>query len=94
MSNWSLIYVFLADNEYGNELMTQIAKDTFNQFPNDPNLVVYVVEHAGWFLAFNRDLNIVGTANDSAILSHEAKRFLNKLQGNPNYLPEIRRNAA
>lgn len=66
-------YIRLNSNEWGNERMRQKAR---RAFAADPDLDhVTVIEHAGWFLEFNRDLVIVGTANDMAILSEEARQW-------------------
>jgi GH15 family glucan-1,4-alpha-glucosidase len=68
--------IHCADNEWGNEVMLQLAKE---RFAADPTLdIVEVYEHGGWFLAWNRDLVCVGTANDMARLSPEARSFLKK----------------
>jgi hypothetical protein len=56
----------MGDNEWGNELMYQIAREYFEQNPDAD--FVEVREHAGWFLGFRRDLSVWSTANDSARL--------------------------
>lgn len=61
-----LLTVNLASNEYGNELMKQVADE---HFAADPTLdVVEVHEHGGWMLAWNRAGVTVGTANNTARL--------------------------
>lgn len=56
-----------ADDEWGNEIMRQIA---IERFAKDPSIdIVEVREHAGWHLSFNRNMDVVGTANDMAQLS-------------------------
>lgn len=53
-----------ASSEWGNRIMQEIAKE---RFAKDPSLdVVEVYEHAGWSLAWNRDGEIVASANDMA----------------------------
>lgn len=64
----------MADDEWGNELMRQIAAERFEK---DHTLhVVEVHEHAGWYLSFNRDGEIVGTANDAAVISEPTRRWI------------------
>lgn len=58
--------IHLADNEWGNELMQQIAMEHFSQHPDCQ--FVEVREHAGWFLCWRRDMSCWGTANDMARL--------------------------
>ena len=54
--------IFLGPNEWGNDLMRQVAREAF---ATDASLdAVQVNEHAGWHLTFLRDGTIVGTAND------------------------------
>ena len=60
------LFVYLADNEWGNETMRTIAAEAFAQ---DAALqFVEVHEHAGWYLGFRRNLSIYCTANDMARL--------------------------
>jgi hypothetical protein len=59
--------VFLADNEWGNTIMREIAGEWFRDHP-DCNFV-WVYEHAGWSLVYHRSGQIVGTANDAAIMN-------------------------
>ena len=97
------INVHLADDEFGNALMEQIARALIDANP-DKNLLVTVYEHAGWFLQYvkhPRDLTrllIVGTANDMAVLSLEAEQYIHRLRQAEAeqdldlvILPEIRR---
>jgi hypothetical protein len=86
--------IFLADGEYGNEKMKQVASEAFAKRPEEQGkvLVVEVHEHAGWYLTYLRDGTIVGTANDMASFSDEAKRFHAAAKGATyEYLPSIRR---
>lgn len=57
-------YVFLADSEWDNETMRQVALDWFNKHPDCEFVLVY--EHAGWELGFRRDLTCWASANDCA----------------------------
>ncbi len=73
------LWIYLGPNEWGNELMLQVAKEAFI---NDISLdAVQVYEHGGWFLTFLRDGTIVGTANDQANLSDKAIEFLRSIYG-------------
>src|SRR5271166_1672001 len=73
------LWIFMGPNEWGNELMRQLAREAF---ATDASLdAVQVNEHAGWFLTFLRDGTIVGTANDQAHLDDKATEFLNRIYG-------------
>jgi hypothetical protein len=70
----------LADDEWGNELMTQLAAESLA----DPHygtyqpLVVSVFEHAGWWLEFallEDRTTAVASANDLAMFREAAGRF-------------------
>jgi hypothetical protein len=63
----------LADNEWGNTLMEEVAREFFRDHPELDPLEVEVIEHAGWHLTFLRDLTIADTANDMACLDGRAK---------------------
>ena len=66
--------IFLGPNEWGNDLMRQVAREAF---ATDASLdAVRVNEHAGWYLTFLRDGTVVGTANDQAHLDDKATEFL------------------
>jgi hypothetical protein len=56
--------IHLADNEWGNEVMWQVALDWFGDHPDCEFVEVY--EHAGWYLGFRRDGGVWCTANDMA----------------------------
>lgn len=58
--------VHLADDEWGNDTMSNVARDFFSGNPSC--LYVQVFEHGGWMLGFRRDLSIWNTANDMARL--------------------------
>ena len=62
----TLDLIFLADNEWGNQLMREVAQEWFAAHPDSAFVTVY--EHAGWTLTFHRaDLECVGSANDQAV---------------------------
>jgi hypothetical protein len=86
-----IVRVHLADNEWGNPLMRQVAQEMFGMFPEADVVVVY--EHAGWALSYLRDGTIVGTANADAVLSDEAKRFRAGVR-DTEQIAEIRRSCA
>ena len=58
------VTIHLADDEWGNEKMRQVADGYFQQHPDCQ--FVHVCEHAGWHLGFRRDGSIWTTANDMA----------------------------
>lgn len=66
-------YIHLGANEWGNELMRQIADEYAGQTDKRP-LIVSVHEHGGWHLSYLYgapgidDGTICGTANDAANL--------------------------
>lgn len=69
----------LARHEWGNELMKDIAAERFNR---DPSIdVVEVWEHGGWHLSWNRDMLVVGTANDTAQLANAAYEWGQRFDG-------------
>ena len=73
------LWILLGPNEWGNELMRQVAREAFDA---DPSLdAVQVHEHGGWHLTFLRDGTVVGTANDQAHLNDKATEFLNSIYG-------------
>ena len=73
------LWIFLGPNEWGNDLMRQVAREAF---ATDASLdAVQVNEHAGWHLTFLRDGTVVGTANDQAHLDDKATEFLNSIYG-------------
>jgi len=58
--------IYLASNEWGNQVMQRIAEEHFRDNPDCEFVEVY--EHAGWHLGFRRDGSIWCTANDAARL--------------------------
>jgi len=87
------IYVCLAADEWGNEVMQEVAAELLAQWQKERNLIVVVYEHAGWYLAFARPPKdakdkrpiCVDTANDAAVLSRDAQFFWGQVRG----LPEV-----
>jgi len=71
--------IFLGPNEWGNDLMRQVAREAFATYASLD--AVQVNEHAGWHLTFLRDGTVVGTANDQAHLDNKATEFLSKICG-------------
>jgi hypothetical protein len=69
------VFIHLASNEWGNDLMGLVADDYATEHPDQRPLIVSVHEHAGWHLSFLYgasgidDGTICGTANDAAVLS-------------------------
>lgn len=61
-----VVLIHLADNEWGNEIMREVADEWFAAHPEC--MFVWVYEHAGWSLTFHRIGEVVGTANDAAVL--------------------------
>lgn len=58
--------IHLGDDEWGSDLMEDLAIAHFAEFPDCH--FVEVREHAGWYLIFHRSGATVGTANGSAIM--------------------------
>jgi hypothetical protein len=66
-------------HEYGNEAMQRRASRRFTQ---DESIdIVTVYEHGGWHLSWNRDMTIVGTANDMATLNPKAYEWAKRFSG-------------
>ena len=82
------VIVHLAMDEWGNRKMLEVARETFEDFPEAD--FVEVSEHAGWFLQWNRDEVCVGTANDMAELSDESHEW-GKQFGGVDLIAAIRR---
>ena len=61
-----VVLIHLADNEWGNEIMREVADEWFAAHPEC--MFAWVYEHAGWSLTFHRTGEVVGTANDMAVL--------------------------
>ena len=56
----------LADNEWGNQIMREVAEEWFRDHPQCN--FVQVREHAGWHLGYHRSGEVIATANDRAVL--------------------------
>jgi hypothetical protein len=80
-------WIHMADDEWGNELMREIAKEYFanpvynNGTPVEADkrpLVVRVHEHAGWSLSFamiDGEMRCVSSANDAAEFGDKVNAF-------------------
>jgi hypothetical protein len=75
------VTIHLGANEWSTPLMEEVAKQYFDAHPDVDPLVVEVVEHAGWYMAWLRDGTCVDTANDMAVLSPKAKEFYGRVRG-------------
>ena len=64
--------VSLADNEWGNQIMREVAQEWFARHPHCE--FVEVREHAGWWLGYHRSGEIIGTANDGAVMRKDRPR--------------------
>ena len=62
----------LAGNEWGNQIMREVAEQHFRDHPDCP--FVQVIEHAGWHLCYHRSGEVVGTANDMALMRPDRPR--------------------
>lgn len=74
------LYIHLADDEWGNALMRQVAEEALAdpQYQAYQPLVVSVYEHAGWALEFallDGRATVVSSANDLAVFHGAAARF-------------------
>ena len=70
--------IFMADDEWGNELMREIAETAIAQWRGPGELVVEVWEHGGWHLTFARINGVttcVSSANDCAQFDQKIKQF-------------------
>ena len=71
-----LLHVIMADDEWGNRLMDEIARDLFATRPDAEE--VEIQEHAGWFLRYariNGEIHTIGSANGSAIYPRIAAQW-------------------
>jgi hypothetical protein len=64
--------ICLADNEWGNTIMREVAEQYFLLSPESD--FVEIREHAGWWLGFHRSMEVIGTANDLAVLRQDRPR--------------------
>lgn len=65
-----VLTVHLAPDEWGNEKMKEVAMEEIRAHGGE-NMVVEVIEHAGWYLSFRFDGKVVGTANEMGRLDPE-----------------------
>ena len=81
--------VCLGDNEWGNELMQQVAMEFFADNPSC--MFVQVIEHAGWQLGWRRDGSIWTTANDMAVLKPGLypRQLADLLRREPNQYQQV-----
>ena len=82
------VMVFLASDEWGNEKMDEVARQAFIDYPHAD--CVECREHAGWFLTYQRDMQIVGTANDACRVTPVMETFWRDVW-TVNWLAIIRR---
>lgn len=84
--------VQLADNEWGNTIMEEVAEEWFKEHLNCQ--FVEVREHAGWFLGYHRDtMEVIATANDMAVMRQDRPRpseFSGLCHRRPVIRPDIR----
>lgn len=74
------LYIHLADDEWGNAFMHQVAAEALAdpKYQAFQPLVVSVYEHAGWALEFallDGRPTVVSSANDLAVFQGAAARF-------------------
>jgi hypothetical protein len=80
-------FLHLSDDQWGNEVMAQVADAFANAHADKRPLIVEVYEHAGWFLNFLygapglTDGTICGTANDLAVLPKQVLEFGKSIDG-------------
>lgn len=72
-------WIHLADNEWGSDLMEEVARKAFAEFEGaEKRLAVMVHEHAGWNLTFGRidgRMACVSSANDTAVFGPKVKEW-------------------
>jgi hypothetical protein len=71
--------IYCGDDDWGNTRMEQLAREKFASDHSIDCITVY--EHGGWFLSFNRDFIVIGTANDMAHLSPKAHEWARQFTG-------------
>jgi len=70
--------IHMTDDEWGNELMLELATEAIQAFTGPGELVVEVHEHGGWFLTFariNGKIECVSSANDCAQFTQKITQF-------------------
>jgi len=94
------LLIYLADDEWGNKLMTQLADEALAdpRYAAYQPLVVSVYEHAGWWLEFallEGHVTVVASANDLAVFHGAALAFRERYyDGSPTIVGDIRREAS
>ncbi len=84
--------IHLASDEYGNEIMTQAAREAFDTHPELD--VVEVYEHGGWYMNIDRSGRVVGSANDAAVYTPEIIAWWKAMNSRDwKQLPSIYRNS-
>ena len=93
--------VYLGDREWGNELMSKVARETLESHPDKPWLMVTVHEHGGWWLSYaykahQREAGrlkviIVATANDTAVPNQDCVEWHAAAPTKIEYIGSIRR---
>lgn len=91
------VEVHLAENEWGNELMRDVALATFAdpKYADIDELIVTVYEHAGWWLSYARTrggILVVSSANDSAVFHGPAWQWRREHKEHHwKYIDDVRR---
>jgi hypothetical protein len=101
-ASYSRIIIKLADGEWGNDVMRDVAKEYAADNPHVRPLFVDVWEHAGWSLGFLYGVDgipdgaICGSANDLAVYPRAIERWRDTAgrHGQVTYLPTVDRNHA
>jgi hypothetical protein len=91
--------IHLAEDEWGNTLMQEIAESAIAEWRGPGELVVEVYEHAGWFLTFariNGRIACVSSANDCARFDQQIRQFWSDYNSaykwlKVDYAPSVRR---
>ena len=86
-------WIHLADNEWGCDLMEEIARKTFAEWESDKErLALMVYEHAGWNLTFgwiDGRMVCVDSANDSAVFGQKVKDWWREYNTSPKLYDQI-----
>jgi hypothetical protein len=94
------LLIYLADDEWGNKLMTQLADEALAdpRYAACQPLVVAVYEHGGWWLEFallDGSTTEVASANDLAVFHGAAQAFREQYcNGSVTMVGGIRREAS
>lgn len=86
------VLIFLADDEWHSSgIMEEVARQAFLDYPSVDCVEVH--EHSGWFLTYNRSMQIVSTANDCCTVTPAMEAFWKDVWAK-NYVATIRRKVA